>query len=151
MPCAKEARWPDELKARLRQLFADGKTAAESALELGKTRNAIIGQWTRLGLAGQRMPANRFSPVNIRERRKRIRPMKQEAKPETNPIEPDHAARCSILQLTEHTCRWPIGDVGHPSFCYCGMPTEEQPYCGHHRLRSYSPRQGRGQDANSAN
>lgn len=41
--------------------------------------------------------------------------------------------RASILQLTEHRCKWPIGDPTHEDFHYCGRqkdPTKS--YCEHH-------------------
>lgn len=52
------------------------------------------------------------------------------------------AQRVTLLQLTNSTCRWPIGDVGHPNFAFCGGDADlnrGRPYCGHHAKQSYNP------------
>jgi len=47
---------------------------------------------------------------------------------------------CSLLELTEDTCRWPIGDVGEPGFYFCGEPPlEGAPYCGPHCRKAFRP------------
>jgi len=53
--------------------------------------------------------------------------------PRPDPVEP---RTVSLLELTDDTCRWPIGDVGAPGFCFCGnRPLKGLPYCaGHFRL-----------------
>jgi GcrA cell cycle regulator len=44
--------------------------------------------------------------------------------------------RCSLLDLTNETCRWPIGDPGETGFYFCGTPSADlaagQPYCPCH-------------------
>ena len=35
--------------------------------------------------------------------------------------------RRTLLELTEETCRWPIGDPGRPDFFFCGGQTDHQP------------------------
>ena len=42
------------------------------------------------------------------------------------------ARRCGIMHLTDHTCRWPIGDPTSETFCFCGTPCEKGPYCEYH-------------------
>jgi len=44
-----------------------------------------------------------------------------------------------VLALASGTCRWPIGDPGHPSFCFCSAPATEPPYCERHRALAYLP------------
>src|SRR5262249_34140964 len=47
--------------------------------------------------------------------------------------------RVSLLELSEDTCRWPVGDPGHPDFFYCGaVPLEGRPYCSAHCARAYN-------------
>jgi GcrA cell cycle regulator len=47
---------------------------------------------------------------------------------------------CSLLELTEDTCRWPVGDVGEPGFFFCGEPPlAGAPYCGPHCRKAYRP------------
>jgi len=39
----------------------------------------------------------------------------------------------SLLELTEETCRWPLGDPSTPDFGFCGArPVAGRPYCVHH-------------------
>jgi GcrA cell cycle regulator len=46
--------------------------------------------------------------------------------------------RLTLLQLNEHTCKWPIGDPLTPDFYFCGQASNEgQPYCEFHSRRAY--------------
>ena len=48
--------------------------------------------------------------------------------------------RANIMDLTEHTCRWPIGDPTESGFHFCGRKSDEGvPYCAHHRRIAYQP------------
>jgi GcrA cell cycle regulator len=46
--------------------------------------------------------------------------------------------RLTLLQLNEHTCKWPIGDPLTPEFYFCGQAHDEgRPYCEFHSRRAY--------------
>ena len=46
--------------------------------------------------------------------------------------------RLSLLQLSEQTCKWPIGDPLTPDFYFCGQHSEDgKPYCEFHSRRAY--------------
>ncbi len=46
--------------------------------------------------------------------------------------------RLTLLQLSEVTCKWPIGDPLTPDFYFCGNHAEEgKPYCEFHSRRAY--------------
>lgn len=46
--------------------------------------------------------------------------------------------RVSFMDLSEHTCRWPVGEPGTPEFFFCGAaPFESRPYCPLHCARAY--------------
>jgi GcrA cell cycle regulator len=46
--------------------------------------------------------------------------------------------RLNLLQLTEHTCKWPIGDPLSKDFYFCGQHSQETgPYCEFHSRRAY--------------
>lgn len=48
------------------------------------------------------------------------------------------AERISLLQLSEKTCKWPIGDPMNSEFHFCGRHSEEgKPYCEFHSRRAY--------------
>ena len=43
------------------------------------------------------------------------------------------AKKLSLLELTEKTCKWPIGDPATSKFWFCGHPSEQgKPYCETH-------------------
>lgn len=53
-------------------------------------------------------------------------------------IEIPEAQRLTLLQLNEHTCKWPIGDPLTADFYFCGGHAEEsKPYCEFHSRRAY--------------
>ncbi|KFC61250.1 GcrA cell cycle regulator [Devosia sp. LC5] len=46
--------------------------------------------------------------------------------------------RLNLLQLTESTCKWPIGDPLTKDFYFCGQHSlESGPYCEFHSRRAY--------------
>ena len=50
---------------------------------------------------------------------------------------------CGLLQLTDATCRWPVGDPGEADFAFCGAaPFKSYPYCVGHCLIAYRPDRG---------
>lgn len=58
-------------------------------------------------------------------------------KPEAELFIPE-TERVSLLELNEHTCKWPIGDPLGRDFYFCGRPSEEgKPYCEFHSRRAY--------------
>jgi GcrA cell cycle regulator len=56
------------------------------------------------------------------------------------PIPLVNGARIGLLQLSDKTCKWPIGDPGTADFCFCGhAPRENSPYCEFHARAAYVP------------
>ena len=50
---------------------------------------------------------------------------------------------CGLLELTDATCRWPVGDPGEADFVFCGAaPFKPYPYCVGHCLIAYRPDAG---------
>ena len=46
--------------------------------------------------------------------------------------------RLTLLQLTEKTCKWPIGDPLAEDFYFCGRDSKEDaPYCEFHSRKAY--------------
>lgn len=63
------------------------------------------------------------------------------------PITQGTTQGCSIMQLTESTCRWPQGEPGTESFHFCGGKSNPgMPYCAHHARIAYQPVQDRRRD-----
>ena len=43
------------------------------------------------------------------------------------------ARKISLMELTERTCKWPIGDPATDEFWFCGLPAQPgKPYCEAH-------------------
>ena len=46
--------------------------------------------------------------------------------------------RLVLTELTERTCKWPIGDPLTPEFYFCGQHSDDgKPYCDFHSRRAY--------------
>ena len=46
----------------------------------------------------------------------------------------------TVLTITDHMCKWPIGDPGAEDFRFCGRRTDpEEPYCMAHSRVAYQP------------
>ena len=109
--------WTDERVNTLTRMWKSGQSAQEIASELGITRNAVIGKAHRLGLSG------RPSPIKKKE------------------------IGCTILQLNERTCRWPMGDPKDGAFRFCGKQVHAHfPYCMDHALVAYQQPAKKGEE-----
>jgi GcrA cell cycle regulator len=52
--------------------------------------------------------------------------------------------KLSLLQLTERTCKWPIGDPATDDFHFCGLPAAQgKPYCDAHVSVAFQPMSAR--------
>ncbi len=82
--------------------------------------------------AGQPLPpqpsANEISP---------------EALAKVNEIE-KKAKKLSLMELTERTCKWPVGDPATEDFWFCGLPVKQgKPYCEAHVGVAFQPMSAR--------
>ncbi len=161
--------WTEERVESLKKLWQDGLSASQIAGELGGiTRNAVIGKVHRLGLSGRAKAPSSAAPRQRKPRApaqyapRAARPamrgntalatqayayLDYEAEAQQEPITDNvipMGQRCTILELTEATCRWPIGDPGSTEFYFCGGKTvAAHPYCAHHCRMAYQPAQDR--------
>jgi len=54
------------------------------------------------------------------------------------------ARRISLMELTERTCKWPIGDPATDDFWFCGLPCQAgKPYCEAHVGVAFQPMSSR--------
>jgi len=97
----------------------------DTPIPMSAARRAIIP-------AGQPLPpqpsANEISP---------------EALAKVNEVEKS-AKRLSLMELTERTCKWPVGDPATPNFWFCGLPVQQgKPYCEAHVGVAFQPMSAR--------
>lgn len=124
--------WTDKKIDILKRLWGKGMTASQIAGELGDgiTRNAVIGKAHRLKLP------SRPSPVKPEAEAKAAAPAPQ-PKPQA-PAPEGKTKGLSLLELTEQTCKWPIGHPGDADFYFCGKASRPGiPYCPEHCLMAY--------------
>jgi GcrA cell cycle regulator len=95
-------------------------------------------------------------PSNVTPLRKAIVPAGQPLPPQpsANEISPEALAkvqevektakRISLMELTERTCKWPIGDPATEDFYFCGLPVQQgKPYCEAHVGVAFQPMSSR--------
>ncbi len=50
------------------------------------------------------------------------------------------ARKLSLVELTETTCKWPVGDPMKPDFHFCGNNARDaSPYCAYHAKLAFQP------------
>ena len=145
--------WTTEKEEKLRELWKKGHTASQIASVLGdKTRNAIIGKAHRLNLES-RTTSKKIKPKVNRE---------NNAPSEVKTQKLGRKARFKALlldknfeqenpkkfeELTDKTCRWPIGHPYEKNFYFCGRePMEKFPYCKLHVLYAFQPKNAKEED-----
>jgi GcrA cell cycle regulator len=112
------ATWTSERIELLKRCLYAGLSCGQTAREIGVTRNAVIGKMNRLGLSRPKDVIGR----QLEQRRAAI---------------PIYNGRgCTLLELSQGKCRWPISNPGAEDFCFCGNePVKGLPYCpGHARI-----------------
>jgi GcrA cell cycle regulator len=146
---AKEPTWTDERLELLKSRFAAGLTCREIADDIGVSRNAVIGKLSRLNLTREGngdppRPAPRNAPKGRRRgsvprlQYRMLQAVYAEPQAAAEPIANGHC--CSLLELSEERCRWPISTPGEADFCFCGnTPVEGLPYCPGHTRLAYRP------------
>ena len=143
--------WTPEKETKLKELWKKGHTASQIAALLGDTtRNAIIGKAHRLNLEA-RAPSkkNKFqakieSKTAVKEgkmsRKSRFRSLLLDKN-----FEPENPKQ--LEELTDETCRWPIGHPYEKNFYFCGRkPMEKFPYCKLHVLYAFQPKNAKEED-----
>ena len=142
--------WTAERIEQLRHCVGSGLTCSQIAAEIGVTRNAVIGKIHRLGLSPARpagVPA-RSCPPRVRRPRasahSRLLHLIYSDAPhpgagEAAAIAPiDSAQRCSLLDIAQGKCRWPIGDPDTVDFAFCGNEALAGfSYCAGHARMAY--------------
>lgn len=136
--------WDQTRMGRLEALYRQGLSFSLIAADIGVTRSAAIGKARRMRLPPRPPPLVQLesSRSSARQRQPRIRSAKvirmdAPKRPVFVP-EPGRDYRCTIYDLQDRTCRYPVWDTStpHPDRLYCGVPAASLlagvPYCPCH-------------------
>ncbi len=160
--------WTDERVEMLKNLWAEGLSASQIAAQLGGvSRNAVIGKVHRLKLSSR---GRASSPQTRQKKATRSAPAGRRGsgpsgrtvttvvganalqqqfvadavadpvlKPAADVVVPI-SKKLSLIELSENTCKWPIGDPLSEEFHFCGNESGESgPYCTYHASLAFQP------------
>lgn len=160
--------WTDERIEQLKKLWSDGLSASQIANQIGGvSRNAVIGKVHRLKLSSRgrtpvtptrtkkpaktaiagrapMRPAPIRSGLTVGATALAIDPFSETvalpvARPVVEVVAPP-SRKLKLIELTERTCKWPVGDPLHEEFHFCGNDAAETgPYCSYHARVAYQP------------
>ena len=145
--------WTLERENKLKALWGKGHTASQiAALIGGTTRNAVIGKANRLNLEARTISKKNSTTPKVKlENDVKIKQEKLSRKARFKSLlldknfEPENPKK--LTELTDDTCRWPIGHPYEKDFYFCGRkPLEKFPYCNLHVLYAFQPKNAKEED-----
>ena len=148
--------WTPDREEKLRELWKKGHSASQIASMLGDTtRNAVIGKAHRLNLEARgtsKRSAHKVNTENTENNVKsevKIQKLGRKARFKAllldKNFEPENPKQ--LEELTDETCRWPIGHPYEKKFYFCGRKTIEKfPYCKLHVLYAFQPKNAKEED-----
>jgi GcrA cell cycle regulator len=143
--------WTPDQDQTLIDLKATGLTASQIVAQMKNslTRNAVIGRLHRLGIKGGGRPwtderrekfkvpkPDRAAPISLArvaittlvELETPVAVIEPEPEPKPHPV----------MAITNHSCRWPIGDPREPDFRFCTKTRHgSHVYCADHCYTAY--------------
>ena len=161
--------WTDDRVEQLKKLWEAGFSASQIAAELScpqfyVSRNSVISKIHRLGLSGRRKAPSSPAPrqrkpkqytsrgsnfINVRPATNAVVALALDPEVELDIVaevlsEFDNIVpvgqRLSLMELSEATCKWPIGDPQSLDFFFCGgRALSGLPYCAQHSRVAYQP------------
>lgn len=132
--------WTDERVSLLKQLWGEGKTAAEIAKVLGEgvTRNAVIGKAHRLKLSGRASPIQQNKKTKTTPQTQARDKASIQDNVKSTPAKAPKSGGVKMGDLKDRMCRWPIGDPRDKDFVFCGENAiPGLPYCEEHAKMAY--------------
>lgn len=133
---------------------SSGKTAAkEAAPEASEAPKAKAAKVERAEVAEEPAVVKQVAPIPPRKPIiKAGQPLPPQ--PSANEVSPEALAtvkeiektarRLTLMELTERTCKWPVGDPATDNFWFCGHPVQQgKPYCDAHVAVAFQPMSSR--------
>ena len=138
--------WTPDKVSKLKELWGKGKTASQIASIIGEvTRNAVIGKAFRLNLAAKSIPKNNKFKQNSDDQHNVEKPERKTRRSKFKSLlldknfEPENPK--SLEELSDETCRWPIGHPDESNFYFCGRQSmKDFSYCKLHVLYAFQPK-----------
>ncbi|GGX59934.1 hypothetical protein GCM10007385_31460 [Tateyamaria omphalii] len=105
-----------------------------------KTEPAVKPVETKTSLPARKQIIPAGQPLPPQPSANEISP---EALAKVNEVE-KKAKKISLMELTERTCKWPVGDPATDNFWFCGLPVQQgKPYCEAHVGVAFQPMSSR--------
>ena len=144
--------WTPDREKKLKDLWKKGHTASQIASIIGDTtRNAVIGKAHRLNLQARAISKKITSKTKTEENNVPTKEGKLSRKARFKALlldknfEPENPKK--LEELTDETCRWPIGHPYEKTFYFCGRKSMEKfPYCKLHVLYAFQPKNAKEED-----
>jgi len=147
--------WTRDLELKLKDLWKKGLTGSEIAKSFGTTRSAILGKVHRLKLearaTSKKSKTKTENNVQIKQEKLIGRGSRFRALLLDKSFPPEQPTE--LEDLTDETCRWPLGQQLDPATFFCGRkPVESKnsgrrfPYCELHLLRGYVSKSDKEED-----
>jgi len=145
--------WTPEKEQKLRELWKKGHSGSQIAGMLGDTtRNAVIGKAHRLKLEARSISKqiNKKTQVqknNFPEIKKTKLGRKARFKALLLDKNFEQENPKNFEDLTDQTCRWPVGHPHEENFYFCGRKSLEKfVYCKLHVLYAFQPKNAKEED-----
>jgi len=146
--------WTTEKEGKLKQLWTQGHSGSQIATMLGDgaTRNSVLGKAFRLKLEARVATKKNAARSNVeKDNSPETRPSKLGRKASFKALlldknfEPENPKK--FEDLTNETCKWPIGHPNEQKFYFCGRkPIDKFPYCKLHVLYAFQPKNSKEED-----
>ena len=146
--------WTREKEEKLRQYWKKGHSGSQIASMLGDgaTRNSVLGKAFRLKLESRTPSKKSVDTTNTKKNnpvetktQKLGRKARFKALLLDKNFEQENPKK--LEELTDKTCKWPVGHPHEENFYFCGRKSIEKfPYCQLHLLYAFQPKNAKEED-----